>query len=135
METIASGASLFAVFRSTYSDEVDPVEVGQYQLDQTALWLDRAMACRENPPESADPVFLDLAYKDLVRDPLAAAKRIFNAFDIEWTGEVAESFETYMVNHPKNKHGKHRYTPEQFGLDPEEIRERLKRYAVWAGLA
>jgi hypothetical protein len=135
VETVASSASLFAVFRSTYSDVADPVEVGRFQLDQTALWLDRAMACRENPPKDATPVFLDLAYQDLVKNPIAGAKRIFNAFDIEWTAEVAQSFEVYLKHYPKDKHGRHRYTSFEFGLEPDEIRERLKHYAVWAGLA
>ena len=135
VETIASSASLFAVFRSTYSDRVDPEEVGRFQLDQTALWLDRAMACREKPPKNATPIFMDLAYRDLVRDPVAAARSIYEAFDIEWSEEVAHGFDAYLKNHPRNKHCRHRYTPEEFGLDPDEIRERLSRYTAWARLS
>ena len=46
VETVASGASLFATFRSTYSDAVDPVDVGRFLTDQTELWLRRAAAFR-----------------------------------------------------------------------------------------
>ena len=46
VETIASAASLFAVFRSTYSDEVDPFDVGTFQTEQTELRLRRAVEYR-----------------------------------------------------------------------------------------
>lgn len=135
VQTLASSASLFAVFRSTYSDDVDPKDVGRFQLAQTGLWLDRAMHFRKTPPPDSSAIFLDLAYKDLVRDPMASARMIYEKFDMEWSDDVAKSISTYLQNHPRNKHGRHHYTPEQFGLDPEEIRERLSRYCVWAGLA
>ena len=48
VETIASGASLFAVFRSSYSDEVDAADVGRFQADQTELWFRRAGAYRSD---------------------------------------------------------------------------------------
>ena len=47
VETVASGASLFATFRSTYSDEVDAVDVGRFQANQTELWLRRAIDFRQ----------------------------------------------------------------------------------------
>ena len=125
VETVASSASLFAVFRSTYSDQVDPEEVGGYQLDQTALWLERAMSFRKNQPGNSSATFLDFSYKELVKDPMSAARLIFKSFDIGWTDEVAESFHAYLENHPRHKHGRHRYTPEQFGLDPDAIREKV----------
>jgi len=128
VKTVASSASLFAVFRSTYSDQVDPAEVGRFQLEQTKLWLDRAMLCRAELPEDANSTFLDLAYKDLVRDPAAAAHKIFNAFDLEWSTGVSECIRKYLRNHPRNEHGRHRYTPEQFGLESDEVRTRLSRY-------
>jgi hypothetical protein len=135
VQTVASSASLFAVFRSTYSDQVYPEDVGRLQLDQTGLWLDRAMKCRENPPVAASPTYMDLAYKDLVADPVAAARLIYERFDIDWSAGVADRFNKYLRTHPRNKHGRHLYTPEQFGLDPGEIRERLSPYTAWAGLA
>ena len=35
VDTLTSGSSLFAVYRSTYSDDVDPVDVGRQQIDQS----------------------------------------------------------------------------------------------------
>src|SRR3546814_8155615 len=46
VDTVASGASLFATFRSMYSDEVDAADVGRFQRDQTELWFRRAVQVR-----------------------------------------------------------------------------------------
>ena len=60
VETVASGASLFAVYRCTYSDDVEPVDVGRFLADQTELWLHRAATARATPDIAA--TFLDVDY-------------------------------------------------------------------------
>ena len=124
VETVTSGASLFAVFRSTYSDEVDPVDVGRYQLDTTAAWFDRAMAARDDYPHAN---IIDLPFRALVADPLAVAQSICRRFDIAWTAASRPAGEAQLAA-LQSQHGAHRYTPEEFGLAPEEIRDRLSRY-------
>jgi LPS sulfotransferase NodH len=124
VETVTSGASLFAMFRSTYSDEVDPVEVGRYQLETTATWFERAMDARDAHPSAA---VLDLAYAELVADPVACARRICRAFEVDWSEASRAAAQARLVE-LRQRHGSHRYTPEQFGLDPDEIRARFARY-------
>jgi LPS sulfotransferase NodH len=130
VDTITSGASLFAVFRSTYSDEVDPAEVGRYQLDATARWFERAMAVRDALPASTPARFLDMPFAELVADPIAAARRICAAFDVDWSAD-ADALLGARLADLNRQHGSHRYTPQQFGLDPDEIRERFRRYEDW----
>ncbi|HVX19608.1 MAG TPA: sulfotransferase [Acidimicrobiales bacterium] len=129
VETVASGASLFAVFRSTYSDEVDPTDVGRFQLDQTELWLRRAWAFRAG--ELASHVTLvDVAYSDLVRDPAAVVSAVYAAAGIEPPADLPGFVEAYQRQHPRHEHGAHRYTPEDFGIDPGEVAERFAFLAV-----
>lgn len=136
VETIASGASLFAVFRSTYSDAVDPRDVGRYQTEQTALWLDRTLAFRESAAErSGTARFVDLDYRALVADPLAAVRAIYDAAEIELTPSVVESFARHRAANPQHARGAHRYTPEQFGLSRGPLRERFSRYEARFGLS
>jgi len=122
--TIASGASLFAVFRSTYSDEVDGADVGRFQADQTELWFRRAAAYRADP-RSAAATFIDVQYEDLVRDPAAVVSSILAAADLEPPRDPAAFVAAYEQAHPRLAHGEHRYTAEDFGLDPHELRERF----------
>ncbi len=131
VQTVTSGASLFAVFRSTYSDRVDPVEVGRYQLETTALWTDRAMAARERLGESA---FIDMPFAELVADPKAAIRRLSAACDVAWS-EEAEQAANIRLAELNEQHGAHRYAPEDFGLNAGEIRDRLSRYSTHFGVA
>lgn len=131
VQTVTSGASLFAVFRSTYSDAVDPVDVGRYQLDMTATWFDRAMAARDAHPDAA---FIDIAFTDLAADPIATAKAICEACDLDWTDASQQAAEARLVELTQ-QHGAHRYAPADFGLEADEIRERFTAYRRRFGLA
>jgi hypothetical protein len=128
--TVTSGASLFAVFRSTYSDRVDPAEVGQYQLDTTALWFERAMHARDTLPRGA---FVDVAYAELVADPVAVAQKICAACEIGWTDATPSLLDARLAELTSG-HGVHRYRPEDFGLDPDQIRARFASYRSRFGL-
>lgn len=125
VETVASGASLFATYRSTYSDHVDAMDVGRFQTEQTELWLRRAVAARA----AAEPgvTWLDVHYRDLVAEPEATVRRIYEAAQMEApdiTGMLAEHHRAQ----PRDGKGTHRYRPEEFGIDPEELRERMTFY-------
>lgn len=134
VETIASGASLFAVFRSTYSDAVDPVDVGRFQAEQTALWLDRALAARDDAGVACGGRFVDLDYRELLADPIAAARRIYEAAGLELTPQVADAFERHRAANRQHARGRHRYDAAQFGLDAGALRERFARYEERFGL-
>ncbi|MBL8552796.1 MAG: sulfotransferase [Phenylobacterium sp.] len=126
VQTVTSGASLFAVFRSTYSDAVDARDVGRYQLDATAAWFDRAMAARDARPEAR---IVDVAFTDLAADPAGVARKLCAACDVDWT-EASEAAAAARLAELNRQHGVHRYAPEDFGLDPDEV---LERFAVYRG--
>jgi hypothetical protein len=130
VETVTSGASLFAVFRSTYSDAVDPAEVGRYQLDMTAEWFRRAMAARDAHPGQK---VIDIAFRDLVADPVGLVRKLCAACDVAWD-EAAQAAAEDRLASLNRQHGPHKYAPEDFGLEPGEIRERLAGYASAFGL-
>ncbi|HYD10467.1 MAG TPA: sulfotransferase, partial [Acidimicrobiales bacterium] len=130
VETVASGASLFAVFRTSYSDEVDPVDVGRFQADQTELWFRRADAYRDDP-HSAGATFVDLAYSELVASPVAAVTRVYEAAGMEPPPDPKAFVDAYDEQSPRHEHGPHRYTPEDFGLDAGELRERFAFLDRW----
>lgn len=130
VQTVTSGSSLFAEFRSIYSDNVDAADVGRYQLKTTALWFGRALAARETLP---DKDFVDISFAQLVADPLGAIRHICHVCDVPWTAEATESTGARLVELNK-QHGAHRYTPEDFGLDRDEIQARLSAYTTRFGL-
>lgn len=130
VETVASGASLFAVFRSTYSDEVDPVDVGRFQADQTELWFRRAAEYRADP-HAQGATFVDLAYRELVASPTAAIARVYGAAGMDPPPDPEAFVDAYHRAAPRHEHGAHRYQPEDFGLDPGALRERFAFLDGW----
>jgi hypothetical protein len=42
--------------------------------------------------------------------------------------------ERFLLAHPKNKGGVHRYSLEEFGLNPEEERRRFQFYQDFFGI-
>lgn len=124
VDTIASGASLFATFRSMYSDEVDAVDVGRFQADQTERWMRRAWAFRTTAA-ARRARFVDLDYDQLVADPVAAITQVYAAAGLDPPEDPAAFVERYQRNHPRHAHGAHRYRAASFGLDEGELRERF----------
>lgn len=123
VETLASGASLFAVYRTTYSDAVDPIEVGRHQVDQSELWFRRCSDYRSST-RSAAATFVDLDYRQLVTDTGACLTRIYAAADMEPPGAVDDFVAAYHADRPHTP-DRHRYSAEDFGIDPGEVRERF----------
>lgn len=121
--TIASGASLFAVYQSTYSDEVDAVDVGRRQADQSELWFRRATEFRSSR-ERDDVTLIDVDYRELIDDTAGVLEKVYAAADMTAPG-LDEFIAKYHAVHPRNANGTHRYSPEDFGLDADELRERF----------
>ena len=68
-----------------------PRDVGRFQTEQTELWLDRALAFREGDVAHRKAArFVDLDYRALVADPLAAVRRIYDAAELDLTPDVVE---------------------------------------------
>jgi hypothetical protein len=56
---------------------------------------------------------VDVDFADLVGDPVAVVRRIHSAFDLSFD-EAQVS--TAVADRPRNKHGKHRYSLDDYGL-------------------
>jgi hypothetical protein len=124
VETIASGASLFATFRSTYSDSVDPVDVGRFLTEQTELWLRRAERFRDSRERGA-VTLVDVDYGELTRDTPAALTRIYGAAGSEPPADLAGMVARHHAASPRGAKGAHAYRAGDFGLDPGALRERF----------
>ncbi len=126
VDTVTSTSSLYAVFRSGFSDHVDPVEVGAQQMTTLTDWFRRSMEARDNAPPGVR--FFDAHYNALVADPIGMVRRIYEQFGIEFTSAAESAMKKHLEENRKGKHGGHRYSPEMFGLDADEIRERFRFY-------
>jgi hypothetical protein len=122
--TLTSGASLFAVYRSTYSDDVDPLEVGRQQVDQSELWFRRAAQFRSSAGAAA-VTCVDIEYDAFIANPGDALRAIYTAAGMEPPPDLTGFVGDYHRAHPTDTHNQHRYAPEDFGINPDELRERF----------
>ncbi len=131
-QVLPSNASLIAQVRSG-SEEVDPKEVGADQL----LWkigLQRTMTLRSKwrRPEQ----FFDTYYNDFIRDPLEVVRQIYDHFGMNLNEDAEQRMRLFMENNEREKHGKHIYTAEQFGLRAdviaEEFADYMNRFDLWS---
>src|SRR5262249_15616234 len=127
LEVLPSEASLHTVLRQTFSDAVDPTAVGREVTELTADEIRAGLRARDHgcaPPER----FLDVRYRDLVKDPIGAVRSADAPFDLPFTPIAETRMRRYLADTPKDRHGAHGYSLPQFGLNPEEERERYRDY-------
>jgi hypothetical protein len=69
-----------------------------------------------------------------VRDPLDSVRHIYQHFDLVLSPVAEERMRRFLAQHPKDKHGRHRYTLAEFGLDRDEEAQRYRSYRDRFGL-
>jgi hypothetical protein len=132
LRVVGSIASHGVVLRAAFSDAVDPREVAR---DWSARWahaLASALRVRDAPATS--PRFLDLHYEQIVRDPVAAVRAIYAHAEMELGTEAERRMRAFLAANPQDRHGPHRYTLEQYGLDRDEEAGRYAGYCTRFGI-
>ena len=134
-QVLPSICSYFTVFQNMLTESVDPVGIGRYWLDQWAQANERALALREDP--EIDARFVDVKFDELMADPMAAIARIYQASERELDADALAAMQAHRRDNPRNKHGVHKYSLGEFGLDAEEVHRRFglyeQRFEVGAG--
>lgn len=124
-EVVASFCSMIAHGRGVFSDEVDPHEIGRSWLRKGKRMVERAMDARARWDRDD---FVDVRYQDLIADPVAVVRRIQERAGLPWTQEGANALGRSLQRETKDRHGKHRYSLEAFGLDPAVVDEAFAIY-------
>ncbi|MUL38133.1 sulfotransferase family protein [Gloeocapsopsis dulcis] len=125
LKVLPSICSLTAIVRGIYSDRIEPKTLGKYWSDRIAKALVREMQVRDSEQSSR---FYDVHYHTLVQDPIGIVRQIYAYFGYEFHPQMAENIKTWLAQNPQHKHGVHRYSLEQFGLDPEKVNAQFAKY-------
>jgi len=81
---------------------------------------------RDNPDRSRR--IFDCMYDELFADPIAMVKRIYSWFDLEVTQTFEQRMRTYLDNNRQGKYGRHCYSLQEYGLDPQVLLESNYEY-------
>jgi hypothetical protein len=113
IDAVASVSSLVTILRSVFSDDVDPVQVGQDAMVYWSEALKTFLRVRDQLP--ADRV-CDLHYDEVRRDPLAATRQVYEHFGWHLKERVAEKMATVLTQQSSRSNGVHRYDAAYFQL-------------------
>ncbi len=122
---VASYCSMMGHGRAVFSDRVDAVELGRQIRERTLRAVTRSMQAREAADAAA---FADVAYADLVADPMKQVRHIYDFLGLPLPSETGAAMERWLAANPQGRHGVHRYRLEDFGLDRAELEPLFEPY-------
>jgi hypothetical protein len=124
VEVIASYCSMIAALMSIRTS-VDPLTLGPIVLEYLARSLECGLAARDR----CDPKrFLDIDYRAFTADSIGEIARVYDYYGLAFGADSERAMRAFLDHNPQNKHGAHRYSLEEFGLDAGAVRERLRFY-------
>jgi hypothetical protein len=126
VEVLPSFASFLVCLRSGFCNGIDPKAVGVELTEDLPRWFRQAAVARACAQGSASkslrPHFRDVEYRALVADPVGTVRRIYEGFGLELSDGAERRMETFILSSPQHKHGVHRYSLEEFGIDADAAR-------------
>jgi hypothetical protein len=125
LRVMASMASHATVLRRAFSDSADPQRIAADWADRWARALDTFLAVRDRAPAAQ---FLDVGFESIERDPLGTVERVYDFLDWPLSVDARAAMQRFLAANPKNKHGVHSYTLEQFGLSRAAESARFRKY-------
>jgi hypothetical protein len=130
IEIIASTCDTVHQYRQMYYDiEEDhvlgPAMLGPVILKEFAGLLDRHMEWRERNTEVE---ILDISFREVNNNMTDVIRRIYGVIGEDFNLQTEEKIKQWELDNPRDKHGKHEYTLEMFGLTAEQVQEAFKGY-------
>jgi len=125
--TFSSLSSFIAGFLAAFGGDKDKHAIGRDVVETWMAGMNRALAARCDP--AIESRIIDLAHKDVVADPKGAIRRIHERFALPFSDEHAGRIDCFLADNPAAKRmGRHRHTPEEYGIDVAKVRERMASY-------
>ena len=123
-QTMASYCSMIHLAKKIFQPQSNPYEVGQHWLRKNQRLVEN---CRSYKNENPDQ-FIDVAYNDLVMNPLQVVQNIYAELGMTWTADHERTALDFCKEHRKNRYGKHIYNLNDYGLTEGMIEKSFSVY-------
>jgi hypothetical protein len=133
LRVVASIANLMASLKYMGSDRVDYEATLQQMAFGNAYLCQRLTGQRKAGVLPEDQI-TDLRYADLMADPVAAVRGVYERWGIPFGDGLAERIRAHLGARPKDRHGAHEYSLADTGLDLEKERLRYADYQARFGV-
>lgn len=125
VNAVPSYASMVRAMSSQYSDEVDPVRIGQYWSGRFAKTLADFASARAARPDR----FVDVRFADTVSKPLEVARQVLDALGLPPGPADDAAFDAYLLQNRTERHSSHSYAPPEFGLSEDQLQRDFAFYS------
>jgi hypothetical protein len=124
-ECVPSFCSLCHTLQEINCDGQTPEKIGEFCLEQLQAGVSRMLESRARNKTNK---FIDVSYQNLVKNPLETVKQIYQNLGREVSSEAIAAMENWLAENRQHKSGKHNYSLQQFGLEPENIGKVFAEY-------
>lgn len=121
---VASHASLVAATHLRFAERSDIDYIADFYPRQLAEHVDRMLAFEAAHP---DRVF-HVLYRDVVGNPVETINKLYSEMGIPLDRQTAAAVDQWVADHPRGSGGEHKYSLEQFGIDPARVTRLFSRY-------
>jgi hypothetical protein len=124
-KVLPSVADLYYTMLQGGNEDVDAHEVGQLNIDQWGIALDRVLAFRD---AGHDDRFFDIGFTAFQADPIAEITRLYEWLGEELTSDTVDAMRAWREDNPRDKYGTHEYDATEFGITEEVLAARFGAY-------
>ena len=124
-KTMPSFCSMVCHGAGIFSDTVDARALSEHWVRKVGRMMRRSMDVRATHDASH---FVDVAYEDLVADPIAQLRRIHRHAGRELDDAAERAARARARQQVRGRYGRHHYRLEDFGLDAERIEAEFGFY-------
>ncbi len=125
VDAMASVSSLVAILRSAFSDAVDPFTICREAINYWSETMDKFLNERDR---LANNRICDVEFDEISREPIAAARRVYDHFGWSLSREAEQRMSALVVSHAQRQPGNHRYHLSQFGSSAEQVLSAFAPY-------
>jgi len=98
---------------------------GRRAMDLQWACIDKAMKARE---AIGDSRFIDVSYHDMMADQVETVRRIYDWSGLTMSDRHAANIREWLADHHQTKHGAHKHSPEEFGMNAQQINQQFAAY-------
>jgi hypothetical protein len=125
-KVLPSVSDLYYTMLQYGNPTIDPLYVGELNMEQWGVALDRCLAFRADP--ARDAKFFDIGFTEFQADPVAEIRRLYDWLGDELTDDTVERILAWRADNPKDKYGRHEYHGADFGITDETLDARFGSY-------
>lgn len=126
LKTVASTLSLMWNFAVQYVDRPCRAEIRDVWVNMCEQMARRCIQARESIPAAQQ---LDVYYEDINRDWPAVVQRIHAFCGLDFTDRAEREIGAWLhTSESENRHGGHRYSFDEYGVDAKDVDARLMFY-------